>query len=100
MVGAIIEAFHDEKGIKWPLAVAPFSITLMNLMPQDKECIDVSDKIYERLTGEEGYFDTYPSDNSTNFFGAWNVYPFFSSGVILISDINYGLFIVKSSNEL
>ena len=49
---------------------------------------------------EEGYFDTYPSDNSTNFFGAWNVYPFFSSGVILISDINYGLFIVKSSNEL
>jgi len=49
---------------------------------------------------EEGYFDTYPSDNSTNFFGAWNVYPFFSSGVILISDINYGLFIVKSSNDL
>ena len=49
---------------------------------------------------EEGYFDTYPSDNSTNFFGAWNVYPFFSSGVILISDINSGLFIVKSSNDL
>ena len=49
---------------------------------------------------EEGYFDTYPSDNSTNFFGAWNVYPFFSSGVILISDINYGLFIVKSYNDL
>ena len=49
---------------------------------------------------EEGYIDTYPSDNSTNFFGAWNVYPFFSSGVILISDINYGLFIVKSSNDL
>ena len=49
---------------------------------------------------EVGYFDTYPSDNSTNFFGAWNVYPFFSSGVILISDINYGLFIVKSSNDL
>ena len=49
---------------------------------------------------EEGYFDTYPSDNSTNFFGAWNVYPFFSCGVILISDINSGLFIVKSSNDL
>lgn len=49
---------------------------------------------------EEGYFDTYPSDNSTNFFGAWNVYPFFSSGVILISDINSGLFIVKPSNDL
>ena len=58
--------------------------------------INISDNDFR----EEGYFDTYPSDNSTNFFGAWNVYPFFSSGVILISDINYGLFIVKSSNDL
>ena len=49
---------------------------------------------------EDGFFDTYPSNNSTNYFGAWNVYPFFSSGLILISDINSGLFIVKSSNNL
>ena len=39
-------------------------------------------------------------NNSTSFNGVWNVYPFFSSGVILISDINSGLFIVKSSNDL
>ena len=56
--------------------------------------------INDKELQEEGFFDTYPSDNSTNFFGAWNVYPFFSSGVILISDINSGLFIVKSSNDL
>ena len=60
------------------------------------DIIDINDKELQ----EEGFFDTYPSDNSTNFFGAWNVYPFFSSGVILISDINSGLFIVKPSNDL
>tara|TARA_B100001250_G_scaffold276790_1_gene239279 strand:- start:411 stop:1679 length:1269 start_codon:yes stop_codon:yes gene_type:complete len=57
---------------------------------------NINDKDFK----EEGFFDTYPSDNSTNYFGAWNVYPFFSSGLILISDINSGLFIVKPSNDL
>ena len=27
LVGAIIEASHDEKGIKWPLSVAPFHVS-------------------------------------------------------------------------
>lgn len=46
---------------------------------------------------EEGYFDTHPSNDATSFNGAWSVYPFFSSGNILISDINEGLFIVKKN---
>ena len=48
---------------------------------------------------EIGFFDTYPtpSENSANFAGAWGVYPFLPSGNILISDISYGLFIVKSA---
>jgi len=61
--------------------------------------IDINN-IEDKEMEEIGFFDTYTSDNSTNFFGAWNVFPFFSSGVILISDINSGLFLVKSSNEL
>ena len=36
-------------------------------------------------------------NNSTNFNGAWNVYPYFKSGNILISDIEGGLFIVRKS---
>ena len=36
LVGAIIEAYHDEKGIKWPLSVAPFSISIINLMIDDE----------------------------------------------------------------
>ena len=44
-----------------------------------------------------GFFDTFPEHNSTVFNGAWNVYPFFESGVITISDINRGLFLIKKS---
>lgn len=44
---------------------------------------------------EVGSFDTYPSDNAASFNGVWNVYPFFESGTILISDIDTGLYLVK-----
>ena len=47
---------------------------------------------------EIGYFDTYPDNDSANFDGVWNVYPFFTSGNIVISDIDRGLFIIKKSN--
>lgn len=46
---------------------------------------------------EVGFFDTYPKNNGTNFNGVWSVYPYFESGVIVISDINRGLFLVKAS---
>ena len=58
--------------------------------------IDVKN-IENKQMSEVGYFDTYPKDNSTDFAGVWNVYPFFESGVILISDLNKGLFLVKKS---
>ncbi|MEM7186697.1 MAG: choice-of-anchor B family protein [Bacteroidota bacterium] len=47
---------------------------------------------------EIGYFDSYPNNNNASFSGAWNVYPFFSSGNIVISDINRGFLLVKSSD--
>lgn len=47
---------------------------------------------------EIGFFDTYPDNNNANFNGVWNVYPYFESGNIVISDIERGLFIVKKNN--
>ncbi len=47
---------------------------------------------------EVGYFDTYSANNNVRFDGAWSVYPFFDYGdddVILISDQQGGLFLVK-----
>ncbi|MFD1616124.1 choice-of-anchor B family protein [Gelatiniphilus marinus] len=46
---------------------------------------------------EVGYFDTFPSSDSANFNGVWNVYPYFESENIVISDIEGGLFIVRKS---
>ena len=44
---------------------------------------------------EVAYFDTYPESDTASFAGAWSVYPFFESGIVLISDINRGLFVVR-----
>ncbi len=46
-------------------------------------------------TQEVAFFDTYPESDSASFSGAWSVYPFFPSGVVAISDINRGLFLVS-----
>ncbi|TYQ00016.1 choice-of-anchor B domain-containing protein [Tenacibaculum adriaticum] len=48
---------------------------------------------------EIGYFDTYPADDATAFNGAWSVYPYFSSGNIIINDIERGLFVIRKSGS-
>ncbi len=40
------------------------------------------------------FFDTYKSNNSANFWGAWSNYPYFESGLVIVSDITNGLFIL------
>lgn len=49
---------------------------------------------------EVAYFDTYPANNNTAFNGAWSIYPYFSSGNIIISDIERGMFIVQKNQTL
>ena len=49
LVGAIIEASHDEKGIIWPLSVAPFQVGLLNLKVGDPKTDGVCETIYTQL---------------------------------------------------
>jgi prolyl-tRNA synthetase len=49
LVGAIIEAHHDEHGIVWPRSVAPFQVGLVDLRPDDPACAAMADQLYERL---------------------------------------------------
>lgn len=44
---------------------------------------------------EIAYFDTYPSGDPATFKGAWSNYPFFESGIVVVSDIEKGLFVLK-----
>jgi len=49
LVGALIEAHHDEAGIIWPEAVAPFLVGIANLKVGDAASDAASAKIYEAL---------------------------------------------------
>jgi prolyl-tRNA synthetase len=49
LVGAIIEASHDENGIIWPESVAPFRVALINLRAGDAKCVAACDELYVKL---------------------------------------------------
>ncbi|HYC12978.1 MAG TPA: His/Gly/Thr/Pro-type tRNA ligase C-terminal domain-containing protein, partial [Stellaceae bacterium] len=59
LVGAIIEASHDEAGIIWPEGVAPFKVALINLRAADEKCRVAADDLYAKLrkAGVEVLYD-------------------------------------------
>ena len=50
LAGAIIEACHDDKGIKWPVPVAPFEVGLINLKAGDEGTDAACGSVYEQFT--------------------------------------------------
>jgi prolyl-tRNA synthetase len=59
LVGAIIEASHDEAGIIWPEAVAPWKVGLVTMRGDDPASVAAADEIYSKLTaaGVEVLYD-------------------------------------------
>jgi prolyl-tRNA synthetase len=59
LVGGVIEAFHDDNGCKWPMAVAPYHVGLINLKAGDEATDAACDKIYRELeaAGVEVLYD-------------------------------------------
>jgi len=59
LVGAIIEASHDEAGIVWPEPVAPFDVALINLKAGDAATDKACEEIYAKLkaAGREVLYD-------------------------------------------
>ena len=51
LVGGIIEASHDDKGIIWPRSVAPFDVAVINLKPGDSDCDATAEDLYGKLQG-------------------------------------------------
>jgi prolyl-tRNA synthetase len=60
LMGAIIEASHDENGIVWPESVAPFRAGLINMRVDDEGCTSAADELYRRL--EEAGIETLYDD--------------------------------------
>jgi prolyl-tRNA synthetase len=50
-MGSIVEVHHDESGILWPEAVAPFRVHLISLAKDEAERTK-AEKIYQDLIGQ------------------------------------------------
>jgi prolyl-tRNA synthetase len=57
LVGAIIEASHDDAGIIWPESVAPWKAVLLNLKSGDARCDSLCAEIYARRGADLLYDD-------------------------------------------
>ena len=57
LVGALIEAHHDEAGIIWPDAVAPWKAAILNLKVGDPTCDRLCEEAYTSLRGQALYDD-------------------------------------------
>ena len=63
LLGAIIEASHDDGGIIWPESVAPFDVGIINMRQGDAACDEACETAYKALqaAGRDVLYD----DNDT-----------------------------------
>jgi choice-of-anchor B domain-containing protein len=52
-------------------------------------------RVSEGVLSEVGFFDVYPPDDAAEFNGSWSNYPYFGSGVVVVSGIEQGLFVLR-----
>jgi prolyl-tRNA synthetase len=59
LVGAIIEASHDEAGIIWPDSVAPWTVGLVTMRQDDEATVSAAEDLYDKLgaAGAEVLYD-------------------------------------------
>jgi prolyl-tRNA synthetase len=66
LVGAIIEARHDEAGIIWPDAIAPFGVAILNLRKGDAATDAICEELYAAL-GADALYDDRDERAGTKF---------------------------------
>lgn len=52
VMGAVVEIYHDDKGIIWPAGVAPFQVHIVGLDLEDKDVMSEAEKTYKLLQAE------------------------------------------------
>jgi prolyl-tRNA synthetase len=72
LVAAIIEAFHDDAGIKWPEAVAPFKVAILNLKQGGVDTDAACERLYSDLSakGVEVLYDDLDQRPGAKFASA------------------------------
>jgi choice-of-anchor B domain-containing protein len=56
--------------------------------------LDISGVAAANLT-EVAFFDIYPANDAAQFNAAWSNYPYFDSGIVVVSGIEQGLFVLR-----
>jgi prolyl-tRNA synthetase len=71
LVGAIIEASHDDAGIIWPASVAPFDVALINLKSGDPKVDSACEAAYAKLSsaGKDVLYDDRDERPGAKFAG-------------------------------
>lgn len=52
LMAAVIEQHHDERGIIWPLSIAPFQLIILVLNTDDPAQHELGERLYAKLQGE------------------------------------------------
>jgi prolyl-tRNA synthetase len=68
-LAAIVECHHDERGIAWPLAVAPFSVAVVVAQQEDARVAQAGESVYRQLSeaGVEVILDDRPERAGVKF---------------------------------
>lgn len=71
LMGAVVEAFADERGIVWPETIAPYRWHIVRLAAGDDEVVEYADALYEAMTeryGDEILYDDRETVNAGEKF--------------------------------
>lgn len=50
-IAAAIEQFHDDKGIMWPVAIAPYEVVIVPVSSKDEAQMKIAEDLYTQLKG-------------------------------------------------
>jgi len=69
LLASVIEASHDEKGIIWPVSIAPYHVYLCPLFMEDELVVKTAEGLYSALTdaGVEVLYDDRPDSPGVKF---------------------------------
>jgi choice-of-anchor B domain-containing protein len=58
-----------------------------------------TEKLKKGKLDKLGYFDVYPAQDGVDFAGTWANYPYFDSGIVVVTGMEEGLFVVKPTGK-
>jgi prolyl-tRNA synthetase len=68
-MAAAVEQNHDERGIKWPVQIAPYHVIVVPVSTKDKDQVNAAEEIYQNLVtgGVETVIDDRPERAGVKF---------------------------------